>query len=72
LSYTRLTAKEALHQLRALGYTEEQLPSQSSMAVILNRMGYRLRKVIKAKPQKKFLRQMLFLITSKKKMPKLN
>jgi hypothetical protein len=53
LSYTRLTAKEALNQLRALGYTEEQLPSQSSMSVILNRMGYRLRKVVKAKPQKK-------------------
>jgi hypothetical protein len=53
LSYTRLTAKEALSQLRTLGYTEEQLPSQSSMSVILNRMGYRLRKVVKAKPQKK-------------------
>jgi hypothetical protein len=53
LSYTRLTAAEALKQLRAQGFSEEQLPSASRMAEILNRMGYRLRKVVKAKPQKK-------------------
>lgn len=54
LAYTRLTAKEALKQLRAEGFAEAQLPSPSAMAEILNRMGYRLRKVVKAKPQKKF------------------
>jgi len=53
LTYSRLTAKEALKQLRAQGFSEAQLPSKSSMAEILNRMGYRLRKVVKAKPQKK-------------------
>lgn len=53
LSYSRLTAKEALKQLRAQGFSKEQLPCKSSMADILNRMGYRLRKVVKAKPQKK-------------------
>jgi hypothetical protein len=53
LSYFRLTAEEALKQLRAQGFSEEQLPCKSSMAEILNRMGYRLRKVVKAKPQKK-------------------
>jgi hypothetical protein len=31
----------------------DQLPSPSTMAEVLNRMGYRLRKVLKAKPQKK-------------------
>ena len=51
--YTRLTAAEALRQLSAQGFSNEQLPSRSSMAEILNRMGYRLRKVLKAKPQKK-------------------
>jgi hypothetical protein len=53
LSYTRLTAAEAIRQLRAQGFREDQLPSASAMAEILNRMGYRLRKVVKAKPQKK-------------------
>jgi hypothetical protein len=39
--------------LRAHGIAETQLPAASTMAAVLNRMGYRLRKVIKAKPQKK-------------------
>jgi len=53
IAFTRLTSAQALKQLRAQGFGEEQLPSPSSMAVILNRNGYRLRKVVKAKPQKK-------------------
>jgi hypothetical protein len=52
LRYTRLTAAEALTQLRAQGFPEEHLPSPSTMAEVLNRNGYRLRKVVKAKPQK--------------------
>ena len=52
MAYTRLTAAEALKQLRAQGIDEGQLPSVSCMAKILNRNGYRLRKVLKAKPQK--------------------
>lgn len=53
LAYTRLTAQAALAALRAQGYREDQLPSPSTMAEVLNRMGFRLRKVVKAKPQKK-------------------
>jgi hypothetical protein len=53
LAYTRLTARAALDALRAQGYGEEQLPSPSTMAEVLNRLGFRLRKVVKAKPQKK-------------------
>ena len=53
LTYTRLTAQAALEALRAQGYREELLPSPSTMAEVLNRMGFRLRKVVKAKPQKK-------------------
>jgi hypothetical protein len=53
LASTRLTAKAALDALRAHGVSEDHLPSPSTMAEVLNRMGYRLRKVIKAKPQKK-------------------
>ena len=53
LAYTRLTAAEALKQLRLQGFGEGQMPSPSTMAEVLNRNGYRLRKVVKAKPQKK-------------------
>ena len=53
LAYTRLTAKAALEALRAQEYSEDQLPSPSTMAAVLNRLGFRLRKVVKAKPQKK-------------------
>jgi hypothetical protein len=53
LTYTRLTAQSALKALREEGYDEEELPAPSTMAEVLNRMGYRLRKVVKAKPQKK-------------------
>jgi hypothetical protein len=53
LTYTRLTAQAALEALQEQGDSPEQLPSPSTMAEVLNRMGYRWRKVVKAKPQKK-------------------
>lgn len=71
LAYTRLTAAEALKQLRSQGFREEQLPSPSTMAEVLNRNGYRLRKVIKAKPQKKLPKPMRSLPTSGKRTGKL-
>ena len=54
-SYTRLTAAKAIEELRLQGFQANQLPSPSNMAEILNRNGYRLRKVLKAKPLKKVL-----------------
>jgi Rhodopirellula transposase DDE domain len=53
LAYTRLTAQAAREALRTQGDGEDQLPSPSTMAEVLKRLGFRLRKVIKAKPQKK-------------------
>ena len=52
IAYTRLTAAEALRQLKQKGFRDEQLPAPSTMAEILNRMGYRLRAVVKVKPKK--------------------
>ena len=52
IAYTRLTAAEALRQLEVKGFPQDQIPSPSAMAEILNRMGYRLRKVVKAKTKK--------------------
>ena len=57
IAYTRLTAAEALRRLRAQGFGDGHLPAPSTMAVILNRLGYRLRTVLKAKPQKSSRRQ---------------
>jgi hypothetical protein len=53
LAYTRLTATASLAARKAQGYGEEQWPSPSTMAEVRNRLGFRLRKVVKAKPQKK-------------------
>jgi hypothetical protein len=53
LSFTRLTAEQAIKQLRGQGFAEDVLPSRSCMSEVLNRNGYRLRPVLKAKPQKK-------------------
>jgi hypothetical protein len=53
VSYTRLTAQSAIEGLRQKGIEEAMLPAPSTMAVILNRLGFRLRLVIKSKPLKK-------------------
>lgn len=63
LSYTRLTAAEALKQLRAQGFAEDTLPCPSTLAEVLNRNGYRLRPVIKSKPKKKSHKPMPSSIT---------
>ena len=69
LAYTRLTAKGALEGLRAQGYRDDQLPAPSTMAAVLNRLGFRLRKVIKAKPQKKIKETDAIFANIKKRMP---
>jgi hypothetical protein len=56
IAYTRLTAAEARRQLQAQGFAGEMLPAPSTMAVVLNRLGYRLRSVVKARPQKNSLK----------------
>ena len=48
-----MTSKGALQELRQQGLERAELPSPSTMAQVLNRLGFRLRKVVKAKPQKK-------------------
>lgn len=53
LASTRLTAPAAREALPAQGIPADHLPSPSTMAAVFNRMGYRLRTVLKATPQKK-------------------
>lgn len=51
--YTDLAAREVLDRLRIKGYTDAGLPSERTMRDVLNRMGYRLARVRKARPLKK-------------------
>ena len=67
IAYTRLTAKAGIEHLQNQGFAEEQSPAPSTMAVIFNRMGYRLCPVVKAKPQKNFPKPMQFSTTSQQK-----
>jgi len=54
LTYTRITSKamrEAL--ITDKGYSNEELPCEATIGNILNRLGYNLKRVLKAKPAKK-------------------
>lgn len=54
LRYTRLTAAALRRTLISdKGYTDEQLPSERTLRRILNRLGYRLKRIQKTKPLKK-------------------
>lgn len=60
--YTRLSATEVRHQLiEKFGYVDEQLPTTETIRVKLNDLGYRLKRVAKIQPQKKFQKLMQFL-----------
>lgn len=52
--YANLSAREVLLALgKHKGYSDDRLPSERTMRDILNRLGYRLKRVQKAKPLKK-------------------
>ena len=70
LAYTRLTAAAALHTRSGQGYAADHLPAPSTMATVLHRLGFRLRKVVKAKPQKKMKETDAMFDNIKKKTPK--
>ncbi len=54
LTYTRITAKAMRKALiENKGYKDEQLPCENTIGNILNRLGYNLKRVLKAKPAKK-------------------
>jgi hypothetical protein len=51
--YLRLTARAVRQMLiEHKHYTSEELPHASTINSMLNRMGYKMRRVLKAKPQK--------------------
>jgi len=54
LTYTRITSKAMRAALiDDKGYSDEELPCETTIGNILNRLGYNLKRVLKAKPAKK-------------------
>jgi hypothetical protein len=52
--YTNLSAREVRQQLKSQkGYGDDRLPSERTLRDVLNRLGYRLKRIQKAKPLKK-------------------
>jgi flagellin-specific chaperone FliS len=52
--YTKLTVKEFRKQLiNKKGFTDSELPSNQTLNIIINKLGYNLKKVQKTKPLKK-------------------
>ena len=65
--YTRLTAKAVREKLiEEKRYRSEELPHESTIGNLLDRLGYKMRRVQKAKPQKKSPKRMLSSIMSTK------
>ena len=55
-AYTRITAKAVREALLAVPELVGAVPSRQTVGDILNRLGYRLRRVLKTRPQKRFRR----------------
>jgi hypothetical protein len=66
LASTRLTATAAVAARRAQGFPKQPVPAPSTMAPLLKRLGFRLRKVLKANPPKK-MAQTAALFENRKK-----
>lgn len=60
--YTRLSAAQVRKQLiEKFGYSDEDLPTEETIRVKLNNLGYRLKRVAKVLPQKKFQKPKQYL-----------
>lgn len=69
LAFTRITAKAVREALKAEPELKDFVPSRQTVGVLLNRLGYRLRRVLKARPEKKFPKPMRSSKTSKTPAP---
>ena len=54
LAYTRLTAHAVRNALLAVPELAGRVPGRQTVGDILNRLGYRIRAVLKTRPEKKF------------------
>ena len=69
-AYTRVTAKAVREALLAIPELAGKVPSRQTVGDILNRLGYRLRRVLKARPQKKCPRPTPSSPTSRRPVPR--
>ncbi len=70
-AYTRITAKAVREKLAAdAAGTDHYLPAERTLSTILNRLGYRLRRVRKTRPKKKCLKPTPSSSTCMKSTPK--
>jgi hypothetical protein len=65
LAFTRMTARSVRDELLKNNELNPVVPSRQTIGEILNRLGYRLRRVLKARPEKKFPKQMISSPTSR-------
>ena len=56
-AYTRITAQAVREALLAIPELKGSVPTRQTVGDILNRLGYKLRRVQKARPQKRFPRR---------------
>jgi hypothetical protein len=56
LAFTRITARAVRNELLTNEELSPMVPSRQTVGEILHRLGYRLRRVLKARPEKKFPR----------------
>lgn len=69
-AFTRMTAKAVRDALQAVPELKDSVPCRQTVGQLLNRIGYRLRRVLKTRPEKKFPKRMRFSTTSKPPVPK--
>ena len=65
-AFTRITAKAVREALLAIPELAGAVPTRQTVGDILNRLGYKLRRVLKARPQKKSPRRTPSSPTSKR------
>lgn len=52
-AYTRITARAVRQALQAVPALNGHVPSRQTVGAVLNRLGYRLRRVLKTRPEKR-------------------
>jgi Rhodopirellula transposase DDE domain len=52
-AFTRITAKAVREALQAVPELKDSVPCRQTVGELLNRLGYRLRRVLKTRPEKK-------------------
>ena len=69
LAYTRITARAVRQALQAVPELKDAVPGRQTIGVVLNRLGYRLRRVLKTRPEKRSPKPMPSSDTSRPPAP---